>query len=108
MDQFRYYVMSDNELKIWTNLGYRYLTGNNKTGYFKPIPEVTEFSVIKDQVDSLYGSIGFLEPEDGLNMLGSNGYKNSDAYPEIQVVTGSAVLFTLSLLNTAAQYRSIK
>lgn len=43
MDQFRYYVMSDNELKIWTNLGYRYLTGNNKTGYFKPIPEVTEF-----------------------------------------------------------------
>lgn len=41
-------------------------------------------------------------------MLGSNGYKNSDAYPEIQVVTGSAVLFTLSLLNTAAQYRSIK
>lgn len=43
MDQFRYYVMSDNELKIWTNLGYRYLTCNNKTGYFKPIPEVTEF-----------------------------------------------------------------
>ena len=43
MDQFRYYVMSDNELKIWTNLGYRYLTGNNTTGYFKPIPEVTEF-----------------------------------------------------------------
>ena len=108
MDQFRYYVMSDNELKIWTNLGCRYLTGNNKTGYFKPIPEVTEFAVIKDQVESLYGPIGFLEPEDGLNMLGTNGYKNSDAYPEIQVVTGSAVLFTLSLINTAAQYRSIK
>lgn len=108
MDQFRYYVMSDTELKIWTNLGYRYLSGNNKTGYFKPIPEVNEFSVIKDQVESLYGPIGFLEPEDGLNMLGSNGYKNSDAYPEIQVVTGSAVLFTLSLINTAAQYHSIK
>lgn len=108
MDQFRYYVMSDNELKIWTNLGYRYLTGNNKTGYFKPIPEVTEFSVIKDQVESLYGSIGFLELEDGLNMLGTNGYEHSDAYPEVQVVTGSAVLFTLSILNTAAQYRSIK
>lgn len=73
MDQFRYYVMSDTELKIWTNLGYRYLSGNNKTGYFKPIPEVTEFSVIKDQVESLYGEIGFLEPEDGLNMLGTNG-----------------------------------
>lgn len=100
--------MSDTELKIWTNLGYRYLTGNNKTGYFKPIPEVTEFSVIKDQVESLYGEIGFLEPEDGLNMLGTNGYKNSDAYPEVQVVTGSAVLFTLSLINTAAQYHSIK
>lgn len=108
MDQFRYYVMSDTELKIWTNLGYRYLSGNNKTGYFKPIPEVNEFSVIKDQVESLYGPIGFLEPEDGLNMLGSNGYKNSEAYPEIQVVTGSAVLFTLSLINTAAQYHSIK
>ena len=108
MDQFRYYVMSDNELKIWTNLGYRYLTGNNKTDYFKPIPEVTEFSVIKDQVESLYGSIGFLELEDGLNMLGTNGYEHSDAYPEVQVVTGSAVLFTLSILNTAAQYRSIK
>lgn len=108
MDQFRYYVMSDTELKIWTNLGYRYLSGNNKTGYFKPIPEVNEFSVIKDQVESLYGPIGFLEPEDGLNMLGSNGYKNSYAYPEIQVVTGSAVLFTLSLINTAAQYHSIK
>lgn len=66
MDQFRYYVMSDTELKIWTNLGYRYLTGNNKTGYFKPIPEVTEFSVIKDQVESLYGEIGFLEPKMGL------------------------------------------
>lgn len=100
--------MSGNELKLWTNLGYRYLTGNNKTGYFKPIPEVTEFSVIKDQVESLYGEIGFLEPEDGLNMLGSNGYKNSDAYPEIQVVTGSAVLFTLPLIKTAAQYHSIK
>lgn len=108
MDQFRYYVMSDNELKIWTNLGYRYLSGNNKTGSFKPISEVTEFSVIKDQIESLYGEIGFLEPEDGLNMLGTNGYDHSDAYPEIQVVTGSAVLFTLSLLNTAAQYRSIK
>lgn len=108
MDQFRYYVMSDNELKIWTNLGCRYLSGNNKTGYFKPIPEVTEFSVIKDQIESLYGSIGFLEPEDGLNMLGTNGYDHSNAYPEIQVVTGSAVLFTLSLLNTATQYHSIK
>ncbi len=108
MDQFRYYVMSDTELKIWTNLGYRYLSGNNKTGYFKPIPEVTEFSVIKDQVESLYGEIGFLEPEDGLNMLGTNGYEHSDAYPEVQVVTGSAVLFTLSLINTAAQYHSIK
>ena len=59
MDQFRYYVMSDTELKIWTNLGYRYLSGNNKTGYFKPIPKVNEFSVIKDQVESLYGEIGF-------------------------------------------------
>lgn len=108
MDQFRYYVMSDTELKIWTNLGYRYLSGNNKTGYFKPIPEVTEFSVIKDQVESLYGEIGFLQPEDGLNMLGTNGYEHSDAYPEVQVVTGSAVLFTLSLINTAAQYHSIK
>ena len=108
MDQFRYYVMSDTELKIWTNLGYRYLTGNNKTGCFKPTPGVTEFSVIKEQVESLYGPIGFLEPEDGLNMLGTNGYEHSDAYPEVQVVTGSAVLFTLSLLNTAAQYRSIK
>lgn len=108
MDQFRYYVMSDTELKIWTNLGYRYLSGNNKTGYFKPIPEVTEFSVIKDQVESLYGEIGFLEPEDGLNMLGTNGYEHSDAYPEVQVVTGSAVLFSLSLINTAAQYHSIK
>lgn len=108
MDQFRYYVMSDTELKIWTNLGYRYLSGNNKTGYFKPIPEVTDFSVIKDQVESLYGEIGFLEPEDGLNMLGTNGYEHSDAYPEVQVVTGSAVLFTLSLINTAAQYHSIK
>lgn len=108
MDQFRYYVMSDTELKIWTNLGYRYLSDNNKTGSFKPIPEVTEFSVIKDQVESLYGEIGFLEPEDGLNMLGTNGYDHSDAYPEVQVVKGSAVLFTLSLINTAAQYRSIK
>lgn len=108
MDQFRYYVMSDNELKIWTNLGCRYLSGNNKTGYFKPIPEVTEFSVIKDQIESLYGSIGFLEPEDGLNMLGTNGYDHSNAYPEVQVVTGSAVLFTLELLNTASQYQSIK
>ena len=108
MDQFRYYVMSDTELKIWTNLGYRYLSGNNKTGYFKPIPKVTEFSVIKDQVESLYGSIGFLEPEDEFNMLGTNGYEHSDACPEIQVVTGSAVLFTLSLVNTAAQYHSIK
>ncbi len=108
MDQFRYYVMSDTELKIWTNLGYRYLSGNNKTGYFKPIPEVNEFSVIKDQVESLYGEIGFLEPEDGLNMLGTNGYEHSDAYPEVQVVTGSAVPFTLSLINTAAQYHSIK
>lgn len=108
MDQFRYYVMSDNELKIWTNLGYIYLSGNNKTGSFKPISEVTEFSVIKDQIESLYGEIGFLEPEDGLNMLGTNGYDHSDAYPEVQVVTGSAVLFTLSLINTAAQYRSIK
>lgn len=108
MDQFRYYVMSDTELKIWTNLGYRYLSGNNKTGYFKPIPEVTEFSVIKDQVESLYGEIGFLEPEDGLNMLGTNRYEHSDAYPDVQVVTGSAVLFTLSLINTAAQYHSIK
>ncbi len=108
MDQFRYYVMSDTELKIWTNLGYRYLSGNNKTGYFKPIPEVNEFSVIKDQVESLYGEIGFLEPEDGLNMLGTNGYEHSDAYPEVQVVTGSAVPFTLSLIKTAAQYHSIK
>lgn len=108
MDQFRYYVMSDNELKIWTNLGCRYLSGNNKTGYFKPIPEVTEFSVIKDQIESLYGSIGFLEPEDGLNMLGTNGYDHSNAYTEVQVVTGSAVLFTLELLNTASQYQSIK
>lgn len=108
MDQFRYYVMSDTELKIWTNLGYRYLSGNNKTGYFKPIPEVNEFSVIKDQVESLYGDIGFLEPESGLNMLGTNGYEHSDAYPDVQVVTGSAVLFTLSLINTAAQYHSIK
>lgn len=108
MDQFRYYVMSDTALKIWTNLGYRYLSGNNKTGYFKPIPEVTEFSVIKDQVESLYGEIGFLEPEDGLNMLGSNGYEHSDACPDVQVVTGSAVLFTLSLINTATQYHSIK
>ena len=108
MDQFRYYVMSDSELKIWTNLGYRYLSGNNKTGYFKPIPEVNEFSVIKDQVESLYGPIGFLEPEDGLNMLGTNGYEHSDAYPEVQVVTGSAVLFTLSLINTYTQYHSIK
>lgn len=108
MDQFRYYVMSDSELKIWTNLGYRYLSGNNKTGYFKPIPEVNEFSVIKDQVESLYGPIGFLEPEDGLNMLGTNGYEHSDAYPEVQVVTGSAVLFTLSLINTSTQYHSIK
>lgn len=107
MDQFRYYVMSDNELKIWTNLGCRYLSGNNKTGYFKPIPEVTEFSVIKDQIESLYGSIGFL-PEDGLNMLGTNGYDHSNAYTEVQVVTGSAVLFTLELLNTASQYQSIK
>lgn len=108
MDQFRYYVMSDTELKIWTNLGCRYLSGNNKTGYFKPIHEVNEFSVIKDQVESLYGEIGFLEPEDGLNMLGTNGYEHSDAYPDVQVVTGSAVLFTLSLINTAAQYHSIK
>lgn len=108
MDQFRYYVMSDNELKIWTDLGCRYLSGNNKTGYFKPIPEVTEFSVIKDQIESLYGSIGFLEPEDGLNMLGTNGYDHSNAYTEVQVVTGSAVLFTLELLNTASQYQSIK
>lgn len=108
MDQFRYYVISDNELKIWTNLGCRYLSGNNKTGYFKPIPEVTEFSVIKDQIESLYGSIGFLEPEDGLNMLGTNGYDHSNAYPEVQVVTGSAVLFTLELLYTASQYQSIK
>ena len=109
MDQFRYYVMSDTELKIWTNLGYRYLSGNNKTGYFNSIPEANEFSVINDQVDSLYGEIGFLEPEDGLNMLGTNGYEHSDAYPEVPVVTGSAVLFPLSLINTAAaQYHSIK
>lgn len=96
MDQFRYYVMSDTELKIWTNLGYRYLSGNNKTGYFKPIPKVNEFSVIKDQVESLYGEIGFLEPEYGLNMLGTNGYEHSDAYPEVQVL--QAVLCYLRYL----------
>lgn len=96
MDQFRYYVMSDTELKIWTNLGYRYLSGNNKTGYFKPIPKVNEFSVIKDQVESLYGEIGFLELEYGLNMLGTNGYEHSDAYPEVQVL--QAVLCYLRYL----------
>ncbi len=41
-------------------------------------------------------------------MLGTNGYEHSDAYPEVQVVTGSAMLFALSLINTAAQYRSVK
>lgn len=41
-------------------------------------------------------------------MLGTNGYEHSDVYPEVHVVTGSATLFTLSLINTAAQYHSIK
>lgn len=98
-----YYVMSNEELKIWTNMSYPYLSGNLKTGNFKLLYNVNEENIIKDCLLQEFGEISDLHDEQELNMLGQNGFKE-DVFPKIRVVKqGSFNSENLKTVNSALE-----
>lgn len=101
----KYYVMSDKELTIYTNMSSAYVNGRYKTGHFKTFPNVTENDIIKDQISDLYGQIGEIKEEDELNSLGRESLDNEDIYPYIHITRQSTanVLFQ-SILQVAGEY----
>lgn len=79
-----YYVMSDQELTQWSNMGYFYLKGDKKTGYFKKLAKVNEENILIDRISTLYGHIDSFNEENELNTLGQAGIDKLNIYPCIR------------------------
>lgn len=99
-----YYVLSEKELKLDTNLGNTYLKSKYPTGRFVQSFNVTENDVLKEQLEYLFSTNveNISECSDQkLADSGLNGFKNEKAYPNIKSEGGLAsVLNSILFLNS--------
>lgn len=99
-----YYAMSEQELKIFANMGNSYISSKSKTGQFKSELDLTEYKLINAETSELFGQIDDLKEVDDekLNALGVTDIENGNAAPRIRIVKESYILDAIYIVTVIA------
>lgn len=99
-----YYAMSEQEQKIFANMGNSYIQSSRKTGQFKSELSLTEEKLIKAETSELFGKIDDPKPveDEKLNALGVTDIESGTTAPKIRIVKESYILDAIYILTVVA------